>query len=290
MTPSDATRGILMMLASLACFTLMDAQAKYLTQDYAAIQVIWARYSGQTALVLLVLLPRLTTVLRTRHPRLHMLRSMLQFGATAFFFASLGHIGLAEATAIADINPVLITLGAGLFLGERLGPRRLAGVGAALVGAMIIIRPGAGLFDPAALLPLACAFCFAGYALATRYAGASESAATSLAYSAMLGTLITSIAMIWKFEPVLPQDIWRFVSLSLLGTAGQLLLIRAFISTEASVIAPFGYTGILFATTWGVLFFGEWPDKFTIAGALVITGAGLYVWHRETRARLRAAS
>lgn len=288
MPQNDTARGILLMIAAIATFTLMDALAKHMMQTYPAMQVTWARYTGQTVLVALVFLPRLGTVLRTRRPGLQALRSLLQFGATAFFFLSLGHIGLAEATAITDTNPVLITLGAALFLGEKLGPRRIAGVAAALVGALIIIRPGFGVFQPAALLPLACAICFAGFALTTRFVGTSEPAATSLLYAALFGTLVTSALMLVDFQPIAPADLWGFVLIGGLGALGQFFLIRAFTSAEASVIAPFGYMGILFATCWGILFFGEWPDGWTMVGALVIVGAGLYVWHRETLAARKA--
>lgn len=288
MHQNDTARGILLMIASIATFTLMDALAKHLMQGYPPLQVTWARYTGQTVLVALVFLPRLGTVLHTRRPGLQALRSLLQFGATAFFFLSLGYIGLAEATAITDTNPVLITLGAALFLGERLGPRRIAGVVAALVGALIIIRPGLGVFQPAALLPLACAICFAGFALTTRFVGTAEAAATSLLYSALFGTVVTSALMLIEFQPIAPADLWGFLLIGALGALGQFFLIRAFTSAEASVIAPFGYMGILFATCWGILFFDEWPDGWTMAGALVIVGAGLYVWHRETLAVRKA--
>lgn len=288
MHQNDTARGILLMIASIGTFTLMDALAKHLMQVYPPLQVIWARYTGQTVLVALVFLPRLGAVLRTRRPGLQALRSLLQFGATAFFFLSLGHIGLAEATAITDTNPVLITLGAALFLGERLGPRRIAGVIVALVGALIIIRPGFGVFQLASLLPLGCAICFAGFALTTRFVGATEMAATSLLYSALFGTVVTSALMLVDFQPVAAADLWGFLLIGALGALGQFFLIRAFTIAEASVIAPFGYMGILFATTWGILFFGEWPDRWTMLGALVIVGAGLYVWHRETLAARKA--
>ncbi|MCP6198955.1 EamA family transporter, partial [Klebsiella pneumoniae] len=86
-------------------------------------------------------------------PLLQVGRGLTQLASIGLFFTALPFIGLAEATAIMDINPVLITLGAALFLGERIGPRRVAGITVALVGAMIVIRPGAGVFQPAALLP-----------------------------------------------------------------------------------------------------------------------------------------
>lgn len=283
MPQTDTGRGILLMLLAIATFTSMDALAKTLIASYPTLQVVWARYTGQTVIVALVFLPRLGRLLRTRYPGLQALRSLLQFGATAFFFFSLGHIGLAEATAITDLNPVLITLGAALFLGEKLGPRRLLGVFVALAGALIIIRPGAGVFQPAALLPLCCAICYAGFALATRHVGRDESPSTSLIYSALFGTLVTSALLPFVWVPIARADLWAFLLIGVQGSVAQFFLIRAFTIAEASAIAPFGYVGIIFATGWGILLFDEWPDLWTVVGALVITGAGLYVWHREAR-------
>ncbi len=283
-TLSHTGKAILLMLGAVVIFTVMDALAKWMTQHYAPLQVVWSRYTGQTVIVVALLAPRLVPLMRTRNLGTHMLRSVFQFGATACFFAALGQIGLAEATAIADINPVLITLGAALFLGEKLGPRRLAGVLVALAGALIIIRPGLGVFTWAALLPLGTAICYTGYALVTRKLGAAEPVWTSLIYTALVGTAITSALVPFQWQPVAPVHWLPFAAIGLLGAAAQLCLIRAFSMAEASAIAPFSYTGLLFATLWGFLFFGEVPDAMTGFGALVIVGAGLYVWHRETRA------
>ena len=281
---SPTSKGILLMLAAIALFTGMDAIAKGLVAEYPTLQVVWARYTGQTVLVALWLAPRLRQLLRTRYPKMQALRSAFQFGATAFFFFSIGWIGLAEATAITDINPVLITLGAAVFLGEKLGPRRIIGVLVALCGAMIIIRPGSAVFSLTALLPLGCAICYAGYAIATRWVGRNEDAWTSLIYAALLGTLLTSAIMPFVWQPIAAGDVLRFLALGFLGAGAQFLLIRAFTTAEVSAIAPFGYMGIVFATFWGALLYDEFPDRWTIIGALVIVGAGLYVWHRETRA------
>lgn len=282
-------RGILLMLSAILIFTVMDALAKYLLQHYGTLQVVWARYTGQTVIVVVLLAHRIGPLLRTRYPGAHLLRSIFQFGATACFFSSLGYIGLAEATAIMDINPVLITLGAALFLGERLGPRRLFGVLAAMVGAMIVIRPGMGVFTPAALLPLGAAVCYASYAIITRKVGRGESVWTALIYTALIGTIITSAALPFVWQPIAPAHIPGFLVIGALGATAQLCLIRAFTMTEAAVIAPFGYVGLIFATLWGALFFGEYPDLWTWVGALVIVVAGLYVWHRETQAAHAAA-
>ena len=282
-SPSSVTRGVALMLAAIFLFTAMDATAKGLIARYPAPQVIWVRFAGQLVLVLLILRHHLGPVLRTRFPVLHFWRSASQFGATTFFFLSLPHIGLAEATAIADINPVLITLGAALFLGERLGPRRIAGVVVALIGALIVIRPGAGVFSWWAVLPLLCALSYATSALMTRRIGAQERVWASMIYAALFGTIVAGAALPFIWEPIAAGDIWRFVLIGCLGTGAQLCIIRSFSITEASIVAPFAYLGIVFAAFWGVVLYDQWPDQWTVIGALVIVGAGLYVWHRETK-------
>lgn len=279
---SQVTRGVALMILAIFFFTAMDATAKGLIQRYPAPQVIWVRFAGQLALVLLILRHHLGPVLRTRFPVLHFWRSASQFGATTFFFLSLPYIGLAEATAIADINPVLITLGAALFLGEKLGPRRIAGVIVALIGALIVIRPGAGVLSWAAILPLCCALSYTTSALLTRRIGAQESVWASMVYAALFGTIVAGAALPFVWQPIAAGDLWLFGLIACLGTLAQLCIIRSFSITEAGIVAPFAYLGIVFATFWGAVLYDQWPDRWTVIGALVIVGAGLYVWHRET--------
>ncbi len=278
------------MILAILLFTAMDAAAKGLIARYPAPQVVWVRFAGQLVIVALLLGPRLGAALRTRFPVLHFWRSAFQFGATCFFFLALPHIGLAEATAITDINPVLITLGAALFLGERLGPRRIAGVAAALVGALIVIRPGAGVFSWWAVLPMCCALSYAGSALLTRRIGAQEPVWGSMIYAALFGTILAGAALPFVWQPIAAADLWRFALVGCLGTGAQLCIIRSFSITEAGIVAPFAYLGIVFAAFWGVVLFDQWPDRWTVIGALVIVGAGLYVWHRETLGARAAAS
>ncbi|QBX34760.1 DMT family transporter [Paracoccus liaowanqingii] len=280
---SDQARGIALLLAAILGFTLMDATAKHLTQLYHPAQVVWARFVGNLLIFALIFRGAMLPLLRTRQPGTQFARALMQLGSVVLFFTSLQYIGLAEATAIMDLNPVLITLGAALFLGERIGPRRLAGIGVALVGAMLIIRPGLGVFQPAALLPLAGAFTYAAGALLTRIVRA-DSVATSVMWSAVVGSIATSLVVPFFWQPIAMGDLWAFALLAIFGTASQYLLVRAFSAAEAGVLAPFGYTGLIWAGIWGWLFFGQLPDRWTIAGAAVIVGAGLYVWSREARA------
>lgn len=277
-------RGIFYMMLAALFFSSMDAVAKGLVAQYPVAQVVWARNVLQVvAVVILVSGFGGAANLKTKYPMNHLIRSVFQILTVTLFFASLVHIGLAEASALADTNPVLITLGAALFLGERLTRQRLIAVFASLVGALIILRPGMGVFTPAALLPLACAVAYAGNALMTRKIGVHEAAWTSLFYGALFGGLITSLIMPFVWIDIKPSDIGTFLLLGVLGTGAQWAAIRAFSLAEAGVIAPFGYLGILFATFWGWALFGQIPDAATILGALVIIGAGLYVWSQDRK-------
>lgn len=279
-------QGILLLLLAILCFTLMDATAKHLTETYHPVQVIWVRFTANLALVMLLVGRRFGATLKSRRPLVQAGRGLAQLGSISLFFIALQYIGLAEATAIMDINPVLITLAAAIFLGESIGLRRGLGIAVALVGALIIIRPGAGVFQPAALLPLIGAFTFAAGAILTRLAR-EDSTATSVLWSALLGTVATSVLVPFFWQPIAMGDVWAFVLLGLFGSVAQALLIKAFALAEAAVIAPFGYTGLIWAGLWGWLFWGNLPDRWTVIGALIIVGAGLYVWMREARAMQR---
>lgn len=274
-----------MMIGAIVCFTLMDASVKALAPKVGVIPALWARYAGQMLIVFILVMPRLGSVARTEFPGLQLARSILLMCATGFFFWGLSLIRLSDAAALMAVNPVMITLGAALFLGEKLGFRRLAGIFTALLGAAIIIRPGSDIFSPAALLPLCAAVSYSGYALLTRRVGNREDVWTSLFYTGLVGTVILTIAVPFAWETPDGAALLFMLLTAAFGTSGQLLLIRALSIGEASMLAPYSYVGLIFATLWGVVFFAEWPDLWTVLGALVIAAAGIYVWHRETYKR-----
>lgn len=272
--------GIILLLVAVLSFTLMDAAAKHLTADYHPVQIVWMRYAVNFGIVALMLRRQLPQTLRSRNPLVQGGRALTQLAAIGLFFTSLAYIGLAEATAIMDCNPVLITLGAAIFLGERIGLRRILGIAAALIGALIIIRPGSGIFHPASLLPLLAAVSYAGGAILTRLARA-DSTMTSILWTSLVGVALTSLAMPFFWQPIAASDIWAFLLVGIFGTIAQALMIRAFALAEAAAIAPFGYTGLIWAGLWGWMFWDTIPDIWTLTGAAIVVGAGIYVWTRE---------
>ena len=279
------TLPILLMIGAVFCFASMDATAKYLMKEIGPAQTIWARYTVQALLVTVLILPKISIYGKTKYPKLQFVRSVALMMATTLFFFAFSRLGLAEASAIFNISPVLITLGAFLFLREQIGPRRVIGILVSLLGALIIIRPGSGVFTIYAILPLGAAIFYSTYSLATRFVGTDESPWTSLFYSAIFGAICYSIYIVFHWSPMSNNALLLTIIIGLFGTAGHICLIKALTLGEASLVAPFIYTNLLFTTIWGVVLFGNFPDFWTIAGALIIVAAGIYVWARDRAVR-----
>lgn len=283
--PSDGPQnslGIIALLVAVAAFSLMDAIAKLLVETYSPLLAVWARLFGNILILLIILRGRTWRAVRSRKPMLQLARATAQVSSLVLFFFSLRWIGLAEANAIAATGPAMIAVLAALILRERLGLRRTLGVAIALIGAMIIIRPGAGVFQPAALLPLAAALTYSFGAIFTRMARA-DSVQTSMLWSVGIGSILFTLALPLFWQPIAFRHIPLFMALGVLGMIGQGLLIRAFSLAEASAVAPFDYSILLWAGLWGWLMFGALPDGWTVIGAIVIVAAGLYIWWRESR-------
>lgn len=278
---SQEASGVLIALVAIGFFASMDAISKGLSQRYDPVMVTWGRYVSQAVLVVLLLAPRIRTIARTRNLRLQIVRSAMIFGATLCFFVSLAHIPLAEATALFEVAPLMVTALAALILREQIGPRRLFGVAAGFVGAMIIIRPGLGVFQPMALLPMLAAFFYAMHAIVTRYLGLSDSPWTTFLYSGAIGAICASLAVPFFWTTPTAKDALIMLASGAVGGTGQFLLIVAFSRARASTLAPVTYFGLVMAALWGFVFFDELPDLWTILGASVIVGSGLYVWRRE---------
>lgn len=278
-------QAILLAIFTMFCFTIMDACVKGLAPRVGVVPALWARYSGQMLVVLLLVLPRLGQTVRTSLPVLQITRSVLLLCGTGFFFFGVSMIPLTDATALMAVSPVIVTLGAALFLGEALGLRRIMGIAVAMCGAAVIIRPGSGVFSLGSVLPLIAACCYSAYILVTRKVGHRESVWTSLFYTGLVGTVVLTavVPFFWQTPDLIAIGLMGMIAL--FGTAGQLSLIRAYSLGEASMLAPYTYTGLVFAAFWGFTIFGEVPDKMTALGTLVIASAGIYVWHREMNSK-----
>jgi len=285
MPQNNVARGIALMIAATLMFTLMDVCAKALSTRVDTVQTLWARYTVQMVVVTLIVSPRLRSVVHTQRLGLQIFRAFTLLATTGFFFFGFKKMSLIETTSLMQISPIFIMIGAAVFLGEQFGLRRAIAAGVALIGAMIVLRPGTDAFTPYALLTIGGTICYSTYALATRYAGRGEDVWTSLFYTGTVATLVLFVMVPFFWQPLEASDLPYMLGVGLLGTMGQLLLIRALSIAPASVLAPFTYVALIFSSVWGVVFFSNYPDGPVYVGALVIVGAGLYVWHRETQVK-----
>ena len=280
MTLTAAQKGAALMVAGVFCMASMDAMIKILGHSIPVAQIVWLRFVSQALLVGAGLLIARRTLFTSAHTKLHMLRGLATTFSSYLFFLGIIYLPLADATALIQLGPVMVTLGAVLVLGETIGRRRILGIATAFLGAMLIIRPGSSVMSPAAAFPMLGAIGFTVYALATRFVR-SDGPWTALFLQGVFGMMFSSLLVPFFWQPIALAKVPVVAALVGFGILGHLLMIRAFAAAPAGDIAPYGYAGLLFAVIFGLLLFGEIPDGFTIIGAVVIVTAGIYVWYRE---------
>jgi drug/metabolite transporter (DMT)-like permease len=283
----DVLRGILLMCAGTSLFPFMNAAVKLLAANYPVAQIVWARFTGHLVIMLLIFLPQYRwTLLRTRRPAVQFGRSALMLLSNLVFVVAIARVPLATASAIGFTSPLIVTALSVPLLHESVGWRRWSAVTVGFAGALLVIRPGTGLQQPAVLLLLLSSLAYALYQIATRWVGRYDKAATSIVFAALLGSLAMSLVLPFVFVP--PRtwfDALLFCSLGLLGGAGHYLIIRAFQLGPAAVMAPLGYVELIGTAALGYAIFNNFPDLWTWLGAFVIIGSGLYIALRERRRR-----
>lgn len=287
---SGALRGIVLMVVGIFVVSVMDALIKWLTATFPSIQIVMLRcLFGLLPLLLIVSLQGGISALRTSRPGLQLLRAAFGAGAMVGFFYALSVLGLAETVTLAFSSPLFVTLLSVPVLGERVGIRRLSAVIVGFVGVIIVVRPGSEIFTLNALIPILSSFCFAMTMLLARKMSATETSVSMTFYTTLAGLVVGTVGTLWMtgtpsgwHAPAL-GDWALFLILGLLGGVGQFLVTSSFRHAEAVVIAPFEYTALLWAALFGIAIWGEVPDLPTIAGGLIVIGAGIYIGYRETR-------
>lgn len=271
-----------MMCAGVACLSVNDAIAKILTAGYSPVQILFLRNLIALPFAFLVAL-RMggAGALRSHRPAAHLLRGVLWIGATVLFFTSLMHLPLAEATALVFVAPLFITAISALFLGEVVGWRRWLAVIVGFIGVLIAIRPGGAAFQPVSLLPIATAFVYALLMLSARWVDSRESVWTLLLYLTGTGALLSGLLVPFFWIAIRPEDVWLFVAVAVFGTAGMTMMTQAFRLAPATVVAPFDYTALLWATALGWLVWNEIPDSATLIGAAVIIASSVFIILRK---------
>jgi drug/metabolite transporter (DMT)-like permease len=267
------------MCVAVSMFPVINACSKLLSADYSIAQIVWARFAGHLVFMLAAFLPfHGLRLLVARRPGLQIGRSVLLLGATLCFVAGIGGVPLATASAIIFTAPIIVTALSGPLLAERVTPARWVAVLLGFTGVLVIIRPGIGGLGAPALLMLGSAVCYASYQIVTRWGRGEDTAETGIVYAALIGTLAMSAVAPFDFRPpARALDIVLFCGLGLVGGTGHYILIRALQYAPASVLAPLAYVELINATLLGYLIFGTVPDAYTLLGAAIIIGSGIYL-------------
>lgn len=293
MALSENLRGILFMNLSMGAFTINDAFMKSLTLTLPLFQSIALR--GVIAMVGLGLLAAATGAFRYRMARkdrwLIVVRSLADMAATILFLTALLHMNLGNLSAILQAMPLAITLAAALVYGDKIGWRRMTAILIGLIGVLIIIRPGTDGFDRWALLGVGSVLCIVVRDLAVRpLQGPVPSALVAL------GAAVAVSAMGWAgtawegWQPVDPMQAAKVVGAGMFLIVGYLTSVLAMRHGDIGLIAPFRYTSLLWAIGLGLLVFGNLPDGWTLVGAAIVVGAGIFTLLRERALRQAAAS
>ena len=282
--------GIAMMLIGIASFAVMDAAIKWLTASYPVAQVVALRsWFGLPFLFLLAIREGGLPALGSRRPGVHLLRYLLVLGLSFTFFWALSELKLVDAIAIAFAAPIFITALSVPLLREAVGLRRWLAICAGFVGVLIMLRPGLGVFQWAALSALAGALFYALLMITTRAYKATESSAALMFYP-QLGMSITGIGLvIFYWVPPSLVDLGLFAFAGVFGSIGVLCLTHAFRMAPVAAVAPFEYTALIWATLLGYLLWDELPDGITLLGSAFVIGSGLYIIFREARKAGRAS-
>jgi drug/metabolite transporter (DMT)-like permease len=267
-----------LILSAMAFFSTSDAMAKLLSGPLIGtalppVEIAWLRYVVFVTMTA-ILARRSRAPLMARNPRQQILRGLMLVISAVAFMMALRFMPLADAAAIGFASPLFITLLSVPFLGEFVSRRRWMAVVMGLAGVLIVVRPGAGAFQPAALFSLASSAAWAVAIILTRkMAGANAS--TTLLWSSATGLLVLTLLL--PFDYVIPTatQLGLTLILGIVATTGQILMIQAYRFAPASLLAPFSYTQLLWAVFYGFLLYDSFPDPLTILGAIIIALSGV---------------
>jgi len=276
--------GITLMLASTIVFAMQDGISRHLAGTYNTWMVVMIRYWFFAAFVIALAARApggLGRAAKTRQPLLQIFRGLLLAGEVCVAIYGFTLLGLIQSQAVFICYPLLVAALSGPVLGEQVGWRRWAAIGVGLVGVLIILQPGMGVFDPVAVIPLISALMFALYGLLTRYVARQDRTETSFFYTGTAGAVMMTAIGIWFWEPMTGPD-WAWMAvLCVTGASGHWLLIKCYEVAEAGAVQPFAYFHLIWASILGLLVFGEVLRDNVIIGAGLIVAAGLFTLWRE---------
>ena len=277
-------KGILLMIAAVFCFALQDGFSRHLAATYNTLMVVMVRYWVFAGFVCFLALRRpegFRAAIRSDRLGTHVIRSVLLVAEICIIIWSYTLIGLIESHAVFAICPLLIVALSGPILGEKLSWKRWAAVCAGLLGVLIILRPGSGVFSWASLLPLASATLFAIYSVLTRLTTRVESTFPAFFWPAVIGTVLMTAIGLPHWQAINPLDALLLAIYASVSVLSHWLLLKCYEAAEASSVQPFAYLQIVFVSIVGILIYGETLAAEVVLGTLIIVAAGIFALMQE---------
>ena len=281
--------GALFVLAAVSCFSGLDTTSKVIN-TVPVMMLVWFRYVTQASVTALTQLPRQgRALLRTRHPWLHVLRGTLIMSTSVGSFLSLRYMPVGELTAIIMLTPLLMTLISAAAFGEHMSRARWALIGVTFAGALLVVKPGAGLLSPALLLPLLTLALNTGFHLVTSRLAKLDDVGTMQFYTGVTGAALATVALPFFWAPLGSWTTWALLGLvCLLSTAGHWMLIVGYAKAGVATLTPLLFAQIATSTLLGWIVFSHMPDGWALAGICVITLGGAACTWLSTRERAPA--
>ncbi len=282
----NPTLGIWLMVAAVAAFAAQDAFAKHLAGAYSTQMVIMIRYWVFAGFVVILALRRpegFRAAIRSTRLPTHLIRSCLLVAEICLIVWGYTQIGLINSLAVFSVCPLLIVALSGPMLGEAISWQRWAAVAAGLVGVIVILRPGMGVFSWAAILPLASAAMFAVYSVLTRLTTRDEPTFPAFFWPGVIGAVLMTGIGLTSLQPMASQDMGFLAVYCGLSILSHWLLLKCYEQVEAARVQPYAYLQLVFVTGIGMVVYGEVLELPVAIGSVIVVGAGLYALSLERK-------
>lgn len=281
--PSPAVRGILLAVFSGAFFAMMHGLVRSLSRELDAMEIAFFRALFGFLFFTPVLMRSRLRVLKTRRLPMHLVRGVFNGGSLLCWFTALSLVPLADATALSLAGPVVVTVGAVLFLGERAHGMRWLAVGLGVAGGLVIIRPGFTVIDYGMVLVLISIVLVSTSRLMAKSLARTDEAATIVAYLSLLMTVPSGIAALFVWQTPSLEQLGLLVLIGFLGSSGHMLITTAYRIADISAVEPAVFARLGWAALVGWLLFAEFPGVWIWAGAALIGTASVLLARSETR-------
>ena len=276
--------GILFAIAAYLSFSLLDVMQKTAVIYHSIFQLLFIKYFFTLFLSYLESRRKKNyTFYRSKNFKLQFLRSILSLLESGCFVLAFRYLSLANAHSIGALTPVIVVALSSIILREYVSLRTWFAIFIGFVGVLIIMRPGLSIFDSKSLIPLGAAFLLSFYQIITRKVSEFDSTETSLFYTSVIGIFLMSFFAYFFWQPLQTFSYLLFFGIGIFFSMGIYFQIIALSKARASIVQPFHYTLIFWAIILGYIFYKDFPDIFTLIGALIITISGIYVLKNSFR-------